>query len=202
MSDCFGVSVASKYDEDYSQFTPEFADLLGQGSPNLFGVMKTHDLPEDDGPAIYIVRDGRASIVSYFHFCRDFEFPRTMADIIVGKTPFGSWSDHLRRWAPSRRAGTLLLRYEDITARPDDAVEQLAAFLNQRPQQRFTHDFSRMHDCAPRFFRSGSNARNISELTEAELEMFDALHGETMSRYGYYAPSAKMQELQLELQLP
>src|ERR1700730_4471929 len=30
--------------------------------------VKTHDPPQDDAKAIYIVRDGRSTVVSYFHF--------------------------------------------------------------------------------------------------------------------------------------
>src|SRR5436189_1321267 len=30
--------------------------------------IKTHDRPEDQGPAIYIIRDGRAVIHSYYHY--------------------------------------------------------------------------------------------------------------------------------------
>src|SRR5438270_5605135 len=31
-------------------------------------MIKTHDLPADSGPAIFIARDGRAAIHSYYHY--------------------------------------------------------------------------------------------------------------------------------------
>ncbi|WP_369405464.1 sulfotransferase domain-containing protein [Novosphingobium lentum] len=183
---CFGVSVASRYDEDYSQFSEKFGEILGQGAPNRFNIVKTHDLPDDDFPAIYIVRDGRASIVSYFHYCHDFEIDRPIEDIIAGNAPFGSWSNHYSSWNPRQRPTTLFLKYEDIVQNPDSAIELLADFLNERPHDRFTADFSKLHDIDPRFFRSGNNARNIEELNGLALSLFDSLHSSVMRELGYY----------------
>lgn len=181
----FGTAVESKYDEDYDAFPASFGQMIGRSSPDRFRIVKTHDIENDDAPTIYIVRDGRASVVSYFHFCRRFEFERSMESIIAGETPFGSWSGHVRGWAPTTRKDTLFLRFEEITARPDDAIEQLADFLRVRPSGRFTGDFHTLQSTSPDFFRSGSNDRNIGELTEAQRALFDSLHGDVMNELGY-----------------
>src|SRR4051794_24293951 len=34
-------------------------------------LVKTHDPPEDDGRAIYIVRDGRSTCRSFYHYLKD-----------------------------------------------------------------------------------------------------------------------------------
>lgn len=181
----FGTVVSSKYDEDYSTFPEAFGTILGRSAPDRFGLRKTHDIETDDSPAIYIVRDGKASVVSYFHYCRNFEINRSMESIIRGQTPFGSWSSHFRGWAPSEREATLLLRFEDIVAKPDDAIEQLADFLCVRPMGRFEGDFQTLHAISPDFFRSGSNQRNALEMTEKEIALFDEIHGDLMRELGY-----------------
>lgn len=182
----FGTAVASKYDEDFDAFPEAFGHLLGRSSPDRFHILKTHDVEADSTPAIYLVRDGRAATVSYFHFCRRFELHRSVESIIRGETPFGSWSSHYRGWQPAIRPNTLVLRFEDVVARADDTIEQIASFLGTRPTGRFTGDFSTLQATSPDFFRSGSNVRNAMELTSAQLELFDALHGDLMSELGYY----------------
>ena len=185
LNDCFGVKVGSKYSEDYSRFSAEFSQMLGRFRPNDFGIVKTHDHPEDDSPAIFIIRDGRASVLSYFHYSRNFETARSIEDVINGDVPFGSWSDHYRAWQPAQRQNTLFLKYEAITSNPDEAVEQLAGFLNRRPSGTFERDFAAMQKAAPLFFRAGSNQANIAELSAEQLALFNARHGEAMAELGY-----------------
>ncbi|NBW74168.1 MAG: hypothetical protein EBR34_00040 [Sphingomonadaceae bacterium] len=182
----FGTKVGSKYDEDYSAFSEAFGTALGRASPDLFRIVKTHDIETDAQPAIYIVRDGRAAIVSYYHYCRRFEFERSLESIIDGQTPFGSWSSHFGGWNPGRRGNTLLLRFEEVVARPEEAIEQLAEFLGTTPTGGFKGDFAKLQKTSPDFFRSGSNAKNSAELTAEQLKQFDALHGDLMHELGYY----------------
>lgn len=186
----FGSVVTSKYDEDYSAFPEVFGNILGRTAPDRFGIRKTHDIEADCSPAIYIIRDGRASVVSYFHFCQKFEVNRSLESIIRGQTPFGSWSSHYRGWSPKERESTLFLRFEDVVARPDEAIEQLAGFLCTRPIGRFHGDFQTLHQISPDFFRTGSNSRNALEMTEQELALFDELHGDLMRELGYYTSNS------------
>lgn len=182
----FGTRVTSKYDEDYSSFSKAFGEALGQASPNRYPIVKTHDIEFDQEPTIYIVRDGRASVVSYYHFCRRFEFERSLESIIEGDTPFGSWSSHFRGWNPQARANTLLLRFEEVIAHPEETIAQLAQFLGTTPNGSFEGDFAKLQATSPDFFRSGSNAKNFAELTSDQLDKFDSLHGELMYELGYY----------------
>src|SRR3546814_7459149 len=67
--------------------------------------------PTDDAPAIYVVRDGRSSIVSYWHYLQTFgNYQVDLKDVVLGNVPFGSWSEHVERWSPDRRRATLLLQ--------------------------------------------------------------------------------------------
>ena len=49
--------------------------------------VKTHDPPPDRAKAIYIVRDGRSAVISYFHFLQHFasEHKFSVEDVIMGE---------------------------------------------------------------------------------------------------------------------
>ena len=149
--------------------------------------VKTHDGPLSNDPAIYIVRDGRAAIVSYFHFRNDIENIKTDMDkLIRGQVWPGSWSQHFRSWNPKSRPNTLVLRYEDLVDRFDVACNQLAQFLDVEQKAKFDVDFSRLHGLHPSFFRRGRNAEALLEI-EPHLDLFNEYHSDTMTELGYYS---------------
>ncbi len=89
---------------------------------------------------IYIVRDPRDVLVSYYEFqlkrlvitedCGLEEFvPRFMDSEFEPKT--GSWRDHVVSWTATRggQKDFLLLRYEDMLADTHDAGTKIASFL-------------------------------------------------------------------------
>ncbi len=180
--------------------------LLGLKSASLYGadervsgafvdddsrLVKTHDLPSDDGPAIYVVRDGREACVSYYHFLTD-DNPAekaTHGSTIRGSTEhrFCNWSQHLRAWRPKVRPHTLLLTYEMLVDDPSGCSGIIGEFLGVQPLQRLARlpSFESLHAAAPRFFRSGTNDTWTTELTPDALELFWRLHGDMMLEYGY-----------------
>jgi len=150
-----------------------------------FHIVKTHDHPPTDDPCIFVVRDGRAAVVSYWHFLQDFyASDLTLEAVINGGVFAGSWSDHYIAWQPKIRPHTLLLRYEDITADPEQAVKAIASFIGVPPCGTLGHDFTNLRRMNGKFFRSGSNARNILELAGHE-EIFMRQHGRVMQDLGY-----------------
>src|SRR5690242_6425767 len=87
-------------DDMYIHLNPVDLQAAKQ-SRDLFFV-KTHELPTDDAPAIYVVRDGRDAIVSYAHYIIDNRInlplpppqdPFTWAlDILINSSDqFGGW---------------------------------------------------------------------------------------------------------------
>ena len=77
--------------------------------PDTFFV-KTHELPSDDSPAIYVVRDGRSAVVSWRHYCESFtEVVPSLEAAIRGAEWPGSWSQHVRAWALSGPPETLVV---------------------------------------------------------------------------------------------
>jgi hypothetical protein len=89
---------------------------------------------------IYIVRDPRDVLISYYEFqlkrrvisdeCSLEEFlPRFMASEFEPKT--GSWRDHVVSWTATRggQKSFLLLRYEDLLANTEKESTKIASFL-------------------------------------------------------------------------
>jgi hypothetical protein len=149
-------------------------------------LIKTHDLPEDDRPAIYIVRDGRAAIESYFHYHRKFAFEQpSRTEIIAGACQFGSWSEHYQGWQPRTRPGTLLLKYEDMVAQPDEVIPKVAAFLEVQPMEGRLPTFEELREKSPAFFRTGKNQAAQREWSPGQIALFNQLHGEVMRDLGY-----------------
>jgi hypothetical protein len=133
------------------------------------------------------VRDPRSALVSYCHYLQ-FHHPDLSVkqeDVIRGSIGFGSWSAHLESWQPDRRRDTLLLRYEDLVEHPHTAIAALAEFTGIPPLRPWRDLFSDLHVLRPNFYRSGSNARNVSELNSSELDLIRTLHGPWMRRLGY-----------------
>lgn len=198
----FGIRTFSLYD-DLSDIgaDPSLANLVGHRShgmaqqdfvafartkPHRFFV-KTHGRPEDDdAKAIYVVRDGRAAVVSHFHFVRDIlKWDVSLAQIVKGEIWGGGWSDNVRAWVFSNRPNMLVLRFEDLIAREAESSERIADFIELPIRAHPSIDFSELHAAAPVFFRKGSNEANIAELDATCVGLFWSLHGETMVRLGY-----------------
>ena len=196
---CFGLTSQSVYDdEEFSDAA--LRDVVGHETvgddPARFLrqaqderrrlYIKTHELPPGDRhPVIYVMRDGRAAVVSYIHFLREI-LKRDVAsgDVISGKVGV-SWSRHVRARTLPPRPGTLVLRYEDLAIGEAGTLKKISAFIGLPQRQAFDISFDRLHALAPSFFRSGSNRKNIAELNSKEEQLFEQMHGTTLRALGY-----------------
>ncbi|WP_298333820.1 FkbM family methyltransferase [Asticcacaulis sp.] len=201
LSRVFEIQTYSEYNDRYDiGSTPEIAESVGHvsydgtwqdfyqmasASPDLF-VVKTHGLPTDDQPAIYIVRDGRAAIVSQITYDRTlFNIDRGYANLINGKAIGGPWSDHIERWNPLARDRTLFLRFEDLIHRPDHVIDLLSQFLGRRPLHAWNNPLDQQRQLLPGFFNKGHDTSNLQAWPPADLDYFWARHGTWMERLGY-----------------
>lgn len=98
---------------------------------------------------------------------------------------FGSWSDHLAAWTCQTRPNTLLLRYEDLANDPHDALRLISAFIDRPIIAERPPRYADLQSVNPKFFRSGVDVRNISELKDESLDLFWLLHGKSMIELGY-----------------
>lgn len=155
--------------------------------------IKTHDLPSDQAPAIFVARDGRAAIHSYFHYHKKFAFEQpSLTEVIAGACQFGSWSDHYWGWRPKTRPNTLVLGYEELVAHPHEVIPRLAEFLNIAPRHGGLPRFEELQRRAPAFFRRGQNTDYLTEWTPGQMALFNHLHAPAMEDLGFpFAPSAE-----------
>jgi len=142
--------------------------------------------PIDDAPAIYLIRDGRSAIVSYFHYLNDIQgLPATLEELIRGEIFPGFWADHYKAWNPQRRPGVLFLRYEELTVSSRQACNKIAGFLRKPAINDLKLGFAGLHERFPAYFRCGDDKKNIAEI-EPHQKLFDSIHGDVMRELGYY----------------
>lgn len=148
-------------------------------------LLKTHDPPADTAAAIFIARDGRAAIHSYYHYHKKFAFEQpTMTEIIAGACQFGSWSQHYWAWRPKLRPRTLLLHYDELVAHPETVIPRLASFLNLPATAATLPEFQELQRRSPAFFRRGRNTDFLTEWSPADLALFNHLHAAAMQDLG------------------
>ncbi len=197
----FGRETYSKYNDLFDIGADEKTkELVGHGMleapweeetyqkmkrSDLLFFTKTHDYPEDDSKAVYIVRDGRASIASYLHYLKDFnnmEYP--LADIVAGYVRFGSWGSHLDAWNPLERPNTILVKYESLLSDSEKEIKRLSDFLGLTPSGHWNNDFEQFHKINPKFFREGTSKKD-HEMKGEDLDLFLLFHGDWMNVLGY-----------------
>ena len=168
---------------------PDFYQLA-TASEEVY-LVKTHDLPSDDQPVLYLVRDGRAAITSYWHMHRTMhpEAERTMAGLIVGRDYFGDWSSHWHAWQnrPST-ARKLNLRYEELINADAALLERLADFCGfNEPPLPWTNPFPILQAALPETHRRGSSHWDApEEWTALSDYLFGWVHGPLMVQHGYW----------------
>jgi hypothetical protein len=158
--------------------------------------LKTHELPQDRSPALYVVRDGRDTLVSYAHFIRTYEphmaqeysFDEVLQLLIESTEHFGGWSGHIEAWrARTGSARTEWVRYEDLLREPvttlREALQGLGIATPVATNAPYT--FSELNLRWPGFFRSGVAGSWVREMSDELHDLFWMHHGETMEWLGY-----------------
>jgi hypothetical protein len=124
------------------QFSVYSKDVVGGAPPALSEalehafVVKSHQIPADNAPMIYLVRDGRNAALSFLYMAflfgnHGYSNRADLGDAIraLDKSE-GSWADHVSR-ALRRCNDTqgIILRYEDLIRDPHEAINGVAGFL-------------------------------------------------------------------------
>jgi hypothetical protein len=113
--------------------------MRGIASPRM---IKSHSYFDPRYPrVIYVARDPRDVVLSYYDFSRTYRhiedsYPleRYVGDFVNGhltSADWGTWGENVASWVFARgaRPGFLLLRYEDMKARPERELTRIAKFL-------------------------------------------------------------------------
>jgi hypothetical protein len=179
------------------------------GTPMYF---KSHDLPAPHyRRVVYILRDGRDAMVSYYHHLR--ALARTtvpdeyfMQMVETGRDLYpGHWHEHVRAWeANPYGAEMILLRYEDLQAdrprelarlceflgiEPDgeavSAVAERTSFVNMAAREARSGWDNRAWPTDKKFVRRGVVGSYRDEMPEGVYSAFMERAGQTLQQYGY-----------------
>ena len=199
----FGITSTSIYSEEPNH---ELKPYIERDPPSLAEMtkadrhywVKTHQPPDEEThPAICMVRDGRDALVSYTrialeggHFPSDADhetnFRTAMYNLIVGQSPFLTWSENVLAWR--QRPRTSWVRFEDLIVRPAEVVEQSLRALGvpfQRRAQPQCLALSELRQLAPNRYRQGKPGGWRTEMP-ADLEaLFWQRHGHAMEAFDY-----------------
>jgi len=177
---------------EHAPFLPRnWRELISNDAESKPVLIKTHEPPCDEAQAIYLVRDGRAAIQSYYHYHQKYAFERpSLLEIIAGACQFGSWSQHYLGWQPKKRPRTMLIRYEELVASPATIIPVLAEFLKIRPTDGYLPSFQELQGRQPEFFRRGNNADFYELWAPPEMALFNQLHGAVAQDLGYLLAQA------------
>jgi hypothetical protein len=209
-------------DREISELRLKVHESLTQASPDSVFV-KTHNyLGEWEGipmvnmevtaGAIYILRNPLDVVISYaHHFGVDIDEAIINMAHPAGGTPttaanvrqvYGSWSTNVSSWTGNPSPDIHVVRYEDLTAKPNQTVTAMARFLGLNPprdriqrtidnssfkvlkSQEEKHGFVERSAHA-RFFRAGKTGQWRDTLTPDQVASIVETHREQMQRFGY-----------------
>lgn len=186
---CFGTRSASVYPSDLGS-NKALEDYVGhiehdaghritfpEGSIKL---IKTHEYPREDGPAIYVIRDGRDACLSLWKFY-DKKIP--LLAVIRGEHRFGTWAAHVQAWRPTERPNTLFLRYEHVVDDLPGTLQALSDFIKRPITSTILPDRNAIAGVDGRWVKSKANAR--ADLTPDLLAEFDRVNGAVAKQFGY-----------------
>jgi hypothetical protein len=163
-------------------------DLEEARSSDRVHFVKTHDVPPPSGKKIYIVRDGRAAIVSQKYYEANYSLcSLTLPELVMGYCFRGGWSDHIAAWIAQKDTSTLVLRYEDLISveQLSELVERIERFSGIPRKGLPAVDFERLKAIEPKFFRAGCNEPGVAEMESTCPNLFWHLHGKAMVDLGY-----------------
>lgn len=192
---CFGLRSTSVYRHDLrrlkhlEQYAGHFEidappDDLPKEQPWL---IKTHTAPPDGSPAIYIARDGRAAIASFYAYRhaqqRVSGLRFFILRMITGYHNDHIWSKHVQAWCPWERPHTLLIHYEDMVKNLPKVLTKLAAFLKRPIISTEIPDRRELAaKCSP-WVRDYTDWRN--KFSPDEMWLFAKFNGALMAKLGY-----------------
>jgi hypothetical protein len=127
----FGVDPEFAHDSLIQDLVPDvhYKRYFKRYGPSAY--FKSHALPSREyRRVIYLLRDGRDAMVSYWHFLSALQGPIDFHKLVEGEglSPC-HWHEHVERWlANPFQAEILVVRYEKLKAAPVEELQRFCAF--------------------------------------------------------------------------
>ncbi|MBX3063938.1 MAG: sulfotransferase domain-containing protein [Anaerolineae bacterium] len=189
-------TAAPEYFTMHPHKIPTFEDMV---AADEWYVMKTHDLPKEDHPAIYIVRDGRDALISHAHFVLEYDWKLpleerqaryydTLRMLIETDVSFGGWGKNVLAWT-LRQTPTIVVKFEQLIINPFETLAAALTEIGYQPPEARSSDtplnFEHLHKLNPQFFRKGRVGAWREEMPTDLQELFWQRHGAVMDKMTY-----------------
>ena len=179
------------------------------GGPAYF---KSHHLPRQEYQrVIYIVRDGRDVLVSFWHYHKNLTGSQLDYDKLIQMPiyQFGTWSEHVLSWMDNTYGAQLMcLRYEDLLLNGASELNKVARFLGlEIPEKRLKEivrdnsfkvlqEKERLYGFGRRlwngggaFFRRGVAAGFVDEMPADLVQIFTEQNANALDKFNYLDPA-------------
>lgn len=207
----YGLRTYSIYQDSELAQSPFVVNLIGHASRPIsidamklaeeVYLVKTHELPDDESPAVCLVRDGRDALVSYAHYilsyeretasqAQDEQLFHTLRDLILYNASFGGWGPNVLAWA-RRSSPTSIIKFEDLAAAADPlpivnrALDKIGFSTVVPVASGKPPSFDELHRQMPQFFRVGKIGGWRDEMPSELLKLFWERNHRAMDPIGY-----------------
>jgi hypothetical protein len=204
----YGFNLELVPDSIIQELVPDmhFKSFYRRYSTPMF--FKTHNPPLPEyKKVVYLLRDGRDAVVSYYHHTRDlYRRDIDFMEFVEQYNIFSlKWHEHVNLWLSNPyQAEMLVIKYEDLRQNGPQILEQYCDFLNITRSKEYLQaviretDFEKMRRREQKlgwddpnwpkdrpFIRRGMVGSYKDEFPKVALENFLAQSGETLERCGY-----------------
>jgi estrone sulfotransferase len=195
--------------KNINDFVPgiyNFKDIINSMPEPRF--IKSHHPNFDKFPkSIYIYRDYRDVLISYYHFqVNQHLFNGSISDFIKSNElkTFGSWKEHVTfamKHHKQHPNNSLLIAYESLLSNPTLYIEKIATFCDIQSQKKSAEiaeicSFQSLqknektygkvfNNPELTFFRSGQSGQWKKELSENDLQLIVKENGSLLKELGY-----------------
>lgn len=189
-------------DVHYKKYYKRFLD---------FNCFKTHNLPKKNYKrVIYLVRDPRDVIVSYYHFLKNLGKDVDFKNMIISENgELSQWKAHVNKWKENPyNSEIMILKYEDLLINSMREMKRVTKFINiersdevlfraidgntfekmrkKEDTMGFDNDVSRdTWKSYSNFFRKGKRGSHKEELTKELIELIEIRAFEEMEYLNY-----------------
>lgn len=167
---------------------------------------KCHHLPRASFKrVIYLIRDGRDVMVSYFHYRQALGYSGQLENLMDERNPvYATWWEHVDQWQRNPYGAEILfIYYENLVKSPAKELLNISTFLNLETSysdaERIAQwcEFSRLRQREVKkgwstnwpenkpFIRRGIAGSYQDEMSRKDRLQFEALACDTLRRLGY-----------------